>query len=121
MKTKILFFSRHRMTNEQAADLERIFPLSEVKTLDATVKNAEELLRACEGCDVLAAVLPLHMYADFFKIKPPELRVIFARSKRVPTEKNALNKDTGEYESRYAFVHDGWIEITRLDCELQKL
>ncbi len=116
--TKILFLSRHKMTEEQRSDLERIYGEITIDTLDATISSADELCACCKGFDVLAAVLPFHLYVEFFAVKPESLRVIFARSKRIPTGETVINKDSGKPESRYLFVHDGWVEICGLNCKL---
>ena len=119
--TKILFLSRHKMTAEQLHDLERIYGKITIDTLDSTISSAEELCTRCEGFDILAAVLPFHMYVEFFRVKPKNLKVIFARSRRIPTGETVINKDSGKPESRYLFEHDGWTEIHSLNCELLDL
>ena len=54
---KIFWFSRHTMTEEQLADLKRIFGEVEIVQHDGTVKDAKEVVNACleKGLLVLTA------------------------------------------------------------------
>ena len=121
MSIRALWLSRHDMTDEQKADLERIYPSCEIVKLDQTADNVQTLLEWCKGFDVLAAVLPIELLCELMKLKPDGLRVIFARSERVKTEKTVLNPATGGMDSEYLFRFDGWREIVRLDCEITNL
>lgn len=110
MKT-ILFLSRHSMTEDEKEDLTRIYCEHTIKQVDKTVESAEEIVSLCSGYDVLAAVLPISLYADLFKIKPDNLEVIFAKSKRVFCEE----------DKNYQFVFNGWMRITHLDCKMEQI
>lgn len=106
---KILFLSRHIMTEDQKEDLTRIYGEHTIEQIDKTVESAEEIISLCQDCDVLAAVLPISLYAELFRIKPDRLEVIFARSKRIYSEE----------EKSYQFVFDGWLRINRLECDIE--
>lgn len=52
--TKILWLSRHTMTEAQIADLNRIYGEIEVKTFDQSVSGWKDVVEAGADCDILA-------------------------------------------------------------------
>ena len=61
---KILWVSRHQMTEEQLDDLKRIYGEFELVKFDQTVSNVKEIIEAGKNCDILAVVLPPALLAD---------------------------------------------------------
>ena len=57
---RILWVSRHTMTQAQEADLRRIYGEVEVKQFADSVTSAKQVVELGSDCDVLAVVLPQH-------------------------------------------------------------
>lgn len=108
--TKILWFSRHELTNEQLTDLQRIYGEVQITQINKTIQNAYELQEDIQNHDVIAIVAPLHLQEQFLKIagdKP----VISCRNKRVfETDSTKVN-----------FVFDGWYRIKKIIVEIEDL
>lgn len=117
---RVLWVSRHQMTPEQRADLERIVggPVELVCWRD-TVRSAEELLPALEGVDAAAVVLPLELLARLLPLAGGR-PVIQAVSARTPTGRTVTTPD-GREEPEFAFVHQGWRQVLRLELETRPL
>ena len=109
--TKILWFSRHELTNEQLTDLQRIYGEVQITQINKTIQNAYELQGDIQSHDVIAIVAPLNLQEQFLKIagdKP----VISCRNKRVfdPIDSTKVN-----------FVFDGWFRIKKIIVEIEDL
>lgn len=95
----IKWISRHVMTNEQLADLKRVYGENIVITqLDETIKDVTTVVD--DITDVYAVVMPPEMVAQLFAItdKP----IVMAKSERVRTP------ETINGEAHFQFVHAGW-------------
>lgn len=106
--TKILWFSRHTMTDEQLAVLTAKHGDVEVHKVDKTIQSAFELSDEVENADVIAIVAPINIQAQFLKLagdKP----VIVAQTKRelVPSEDGS--------ESKVVFNFDGWKRLEKIE------
>lgn len=115
---KILWFSRHTMTNAQLSDLTEIYGSDGreviVKQVSETARTAADVLQYCEDCDVLAVVLPINLMGDLLRqTKKPVIRDI---SSRMPTGNKTSN---GEVE--YQFVHAGWELVERVEVVTRRL
>jgi len=73
---KILWVSRHQMTEEQLDDLKRIYGEFELVKFDQTVSNVKEIIEAGKNCDILAVVLPPALLADLVNPRNNEKPVI---------------------------------------------
>lgn len=119
MKT-VLWISRHEMTEAQLADLERI--MGEDVRLSPwrdTVRDVSVLAPAVEEADAVAAVLPLELMARLLRLtggKP----LLQAVSRRLPTGRTHLTPQ-GNREPEFAFVHDCWQQVLRLELETKIL
>ena len=116
----VLWVSRHRMTAPQKADLDRILG-EEVRLLPwtDTVKQAEELLPLLDQADAAAVVLPPALLCRLLQLagdKP----VLQALSARKPTGRTLTTAD-GREEPEFAFVHQGWQQILKLELETRLL
>ena len=117
---KVLWISRHEMTDAQRADLERIMegPVDLTLWRD-TVRDVSTLAPAVERADAVAAVLPLELMAGLLRLaegKP----VLQAVSERRPTGKLRATPEGGS-EPEFAFVHRCWQQLVRLELETKIL
>ena len=117
---RILWVSRHEMTPDQRADLERIMggPVELLPWRD-TVADAAELAPALARADAAAAVLPTELLAGLLALagdKP----VLLAVSGREATGR-ALTTPDGRQEAEFAYVHRGWRQLVRLELETRQL
>lgn len=118
---KILWLSRHTMTLEQRADLERIYGEVEVKTFDQTVASWKDVVAAGEDCEVLAVVLPPAILADLTNPRNNSKPVIRAIANRVATGNTVVNPATGKEEAEYRFEHAGWERVVRIEIVTERL
>ena len=121
MAKKILWLSRHTMTQAQMEDLERIYGEVEVKTYDQTVEGWHDVVEAGADCDVLAVVLPPSILADLTNPRNNTKPVIRARANRVPTGKTIVNPATGKEEAEYRFEHAGWEHVVKIEVIVEAL
>ena len=115
MKT-VLWISRHSMTPEQLADLERIMggPVR-LRPWTDTVTDIAELAVAAREADAVAAVLPPELLSGLLRLaqgKP----VLIAESGRLSTGRTTAGV-SGQPEPEYAFVHPCWRQLLRLEIE----
>lgn len=84
---KILWLSRHSATEEQVADLNRIFRGVEIVQVNKTVSNAQEVADIFNevGADEMVVVLPPNILADLLNPKlglPKPIRAVMNREIR---------------------------------------
>lgn len=117
---RVLWVSRHEMTRDQRADLERALggPVELIPWRD-TVADAAQLLPALEGTDAAAVVLPVELLAQLLPLAG-ERPVLTAASGREATGRVHTLPD-GRREPEFAFVHRGWRQILRLELETRLL
>lgn len=117
---RVLWVSRHPMTGEQRTDLERIMGGAvELLCWPDTVRDAAELAPALERADAAAVVLPLELLERLLPLargKP----VLLAASARRATGRVVTNAN-GQAEPEFAFVHQSWRQLVRLELELRPL
>ena len=118
---KVLWLSRHQMTNEQIEDLERMYGEVEVKNFDKSVRGWKDVVEAGADCDVLAVVLPPAILADLTNPRNNGKPVIRARANRVPTGNTIINPATGKEETEYRFQHVAWERVIKFDIVVEKL
>ena len=119
--TKILWLSRHTMTEAQIADLNRIYGEIEVKTFDQSVSGWKDVVEAGADCDVLAVVLPPAILADLTNPRNNTKPVIRAKANRVPTGNTIVNPATGKEETEYRFEHAGWEKVVKIEVVVEAL
>lgn len=119
--TKILWLSRHKMTEAQVTDLNRIYGEIEVKTFEKKVSDWEDVLEAGADCDVLAVVLPPAILADLTNPRNNQKPVIRAKANRVPTGNKVTNPVTGKEETEYRFEHAGWEKVVKIEVVVEAL
>ena len=112
----VLWISRHNMTPEQLADLERIMggPVC-LRLWQDTVTDIADLALVVRGADAVAAVLPPELLARLLRIadgKP----VFIAISGRFPKGQRAEGP-SGQPEPEFSFVHRCWRQLLRLEIE----
>ena len=124
---KVLWFSRHKMSDEQLKDLKRILgseleitkingtaPNVHVPFTDADSNNQPALKELVVKFDESAMVLPINLQQQILPFLPSG-RLLNAVSKRVITK----GKD-GE-EDKVKFVFDGWDAITKIEVVKERL
>lgn len=118
---KILWFSRHQMSAEQLADLERIYGTVEINQISSTINSAYDIKDAIEKNDVIAIVAPINLQAQFLQIAG-ERPVISCRNKRVLTPGYGegiqnMNINPGSFIGGIdvSFVFDGWFQIDKIE------
>lgn len=119
--TKVLWLSRHKMTSEQLADLERIYGNVEIKTFDQTVNSFKDVIAAGEDCDILAVVLPPAILMDLLNPRNNSKPVIRAVANRVPTGNMVKNPATGIEETEYRFEHKAWEQVMKFEVVTKTL
>jgi len=111
---KILWLSRHEMSQTQLADLKRIYGEVEVKKVDMTVSHATQITEAGNDCDIFAIVLPINIQEQLLRLtnKP----IISCKNNRVPT-----GNKTSTCEIEYKFEFDHWFQIHEVKIVTEKL
>lgn len=100
---KVLWFSRHKMTEPQLRALGNV----EVTQIDKSVETAYELKAEIQEHDIIAIVAPIGLQAQFLKIagdKP----VIIALNDRV-----LVPQDNGESVAQFNFIK--WERLLKID------
>lgn len=111
MGKRVLWFSRHPLSAEQLADLERVYGPVEIHQVNKTIQAASEIADDISSCDVVAIVAPLPLQQQFLQLaggKP----VIFCKNDRIvdPTD-----------GTKVTFVHAGWFQIRRIEVVFDRL
>lgn len=119
MTTKILWLSRHAMTDEQEAALRNKFPNGiEIIPHRDQVKNWKEVADLGKDCDVLAVVLPPTILGELVNPRNNSKPVIRAVSSQCAVG-TVVNPATGEEEIQYAFQFQGWQRVLRISIETE--
>lgn len=119
---KVAWISRHDMTEDQIADLRRIYGNNiVVEKHDITASSYRDVLEASKDADIIAVVLPPNILADLVNPRNNEKPVIRAISNREKTGKLVVNSATGQKEAEYRFVHGGWERIKKIEIIVEKL
>lgn len=103
-KRKVLWFSRHEMTQEQKAALGE----AEIMQVDKTINSAFELQNEIDQCDIIAIVAPINLQQQFIKLagtKP----VIMAVNDRVLVPQ----EDGTESKVEFRFVK--WERLVKIE------
>lgn len=119
--TKILWVSRHTMTQAQEADLRRIYGDVEVKQFADNIESAKQVVELGSDCDVLAVVLPPAFLADLTNSHINTKPVIRAIANRVATGKTVVNPATGKEELEMKFEHVAWERVIKVEIITEKL
>ena len=116
---RVLWISRHEMTQPQRGDLERVMggPVCLLPWRD-TVRDVAELAPVLQKADVVAAVLPPELLSGLLDAADgkPVLRAI---ARREPTGWLRTLPD-GRSEPEFAFVHDGWEQVLRIEIRTRR-
>lgn len=118
--TKILWLSRHVMTDDQLADLNRIYGKVEINHISSQVTTAQEVVELGQECDVLAVVLPMPILSDLVNPRINSKPVLRARSKRVAIGEE-LNPANNQMEQKYMFQHAGWEKVMKIEVVTELL
>ena len=105
---KVLWFSRHEMTDDQRAALGDV----DVTQVSKTINSAFELQEEVDAADIIAIVAPINIQAQFLKIsngKP----VIMAKSERI------IEKDPDGGEDKVTFKFVKWERLVKIEVETE--
>lgn len=121
MDNKVLWLSRHTMTEAQVLDLKRIYGEIEVVQHSENVANGKEVLNLISTInpDVVAVVLPPSILGEV--VNSTKLPVIRAIANRVETGKEILNPATGKMEKEFMFQHVAWERIVKIEIVTERL
>lgn len=116
---KVLWISRHEMTQEQRSDLDRITGGAELLLWKETVTDIAKLLPLLQQADAVAAVLPPELLAELLALAgdKPVLRAV---SERKATGRFRTLPD-GRREQEFVYVHGIWEQLLRMDVRSQRL
>lgn len=119
--TRILWFSRHQLTQEQRNDLQRIYGAFELIRMSGTINNISEILKTGQDneVDVYAVVLPTNLLQEL--IEKTNLPVIRSCIVRAETGNTIINSSTGLAEKEYMIAHKHWEQVIRLELITKKL
>ena len=119
-RKQVLWVSRHTMTEEQRADLERVMggPV-ELTVWSDTVENLQDLQPLVRRSDAVAAVLPAEKLAQLLEIAGGR-PVLQAKSGRMATGRWTTQPD-GRREREFVFVHCGWQQILQVRIKTRAL
>lgn len=122
---KVLWYSRHQMTDSQMDDLKRIFKVHGkkpvIKQVSESASGWKDVVEAGKDCDVLAVVLPPSMLADLTNPRNNRKPVIRAVAKRVPTGKKVINPATQQEEDEFMFQHEFWEKVEKIEVVTTRL
>lgn len=104
MEKKVLWFSRHEMTEEQKAALGDC----EITQISKTINSAYELADEIAAADIIAIVAPINIQAQFLKLSGDK-PVITAKSKRL-----LVHQDDGS-EDKVVFQFEKWERLVKIE------
>ena len=117
---RVLWISRHEMTPEQRADLERALGDSVALSVWAdTVEDLSALRPALDAADAVAAVLPVNLLAELLDLAGEKM-VLRSVSRRVDEGRFRTLPD-GRTEREFSYVHLYWEQVLRLRLETRRL
>jgi hypothetical protein len=107
---KVMWFSRHPLSPEQLADMERIYGACAITQVNRTIQSATELHEEITSHDVIAIVAPLPLQAEFLKLAGDDKHVIFCKNERIIVD-----------EAKVEFKHAGWFRIREIRTVFEAL
>ncbi len=110
--TKILWFSRHQMTEDQIKDLKRIYDDDiAINQINKTISHVSEIKEEIDNADVIAIVASIQLQQEFLQA---------AGGKPVISCKNKRIVDTDD-NTKVTFVFDGWYRIVKIEVVTEDL
>jgi len=106
--TKVLWFSRHEMTQEQKQALENKLGEIEINQVNKTIRTAYELQEEIKEADIVAIVAPVNLQQQFLKIAENR-PVITAISDRI------ITKQEDGSEDKVTFQFNRWEQIKKIE------
>jgi hypothetical protein len=108
--TKVLWFSRHKMSEEQLNDLKRIYGNKIIiNQVSKTITDAKEIEQEIKKNDVIAVVAPLHLQKQILEIAGNR-PVIFSVSDRILTKSGGVE-----------FKFKKWVKLNKIEIETEDL
>jgi len=106
---KMLWFSRHPLTDAQLSDIQDLFGPVTVNQVNRTIGSAYEISDEIKEADLVAIVAPLNLQDQFLKIAG-EKPVLICRNHRV------VNPD-----GSVQFHHGGWSRLRKVEIVIDEL
>ncbi len=116
---KLLWVSRHYMTEEQLASIKKHFGNIEIVQFEKTVKNIEEIIS--DDIDVYAVVFPTDKLSELYSKVKGKARIITPVAERIFTGNYITNPSTSFKEKEYAFRHKYWLEYKKIEIKTEIL
>jgi len=116
---KVLWVSRHNMTDHQIAELRRICSddISITQYAD-TLDSIEPLYPLIDECDIIAVVLPIQLLKDL--VAYTDKMVIMTVSERKATGRLQRLPD-GRLDPEFIVTPSSWIQIVQFELQTRKL
>ena len=118
---KVLWVSRHELSEDQLTDLRRIYGDVEIVKFQDTVESARQLVEVGKDCDVFAVVLPPALLADLTNPRTNTKPVIRSVMERKPTGRMVTNPVTGKEEAEMAMYFVAWERVIRVEIVTERL
>jgi len=111
---KVMWFSRHEMTEDQKNDLIRIFGEVEINQINKTINTGFELKEEIEASDVIAIVAPINIQEQILRVAKDK-PVITATSERI------IVKQEDGSEDKVVFKFKNWTRIKKIVVKTEVL
>lgn len=114
---KVVWFSRHPMTELQSQDLKKVLverfgidaDQTEVVQIDRTVQSVREIEGDLADAAAIAIVAPLHLQIEFLRVAG-QRPVLICRNHRIQAG-----------EGQVQFVHAGWTRLLKVEVVTEEL
>jgi len=107
---KVLWFSRHNLSDAQIDDLQQLYGLDlDITQVDRTIGTTREITEEIAAADILAIVAPLPLQEQFLKVAGNR-PVLIPRNHRVPKE-----------DGGFDFIHAGWSQLQKIEVVVKVL
>lgn len=103
-KIKVLWFSRHAMTEEQKAALGNV----DILQVNKTIQSAYELQKVIEDCDIIAVVAPIGLQEQFLRLAGDKPVITAVNDRRI-----IKNDDGTEDKVEFHFVK--WERLLKIE------
>jgi len=118
---KVLWISRHKMTDTQVEDLEYFYERVEIFQVSKTFSDVKEIIEIVKEInpDVLAVVLPDDLIEQV--LNSTNVSVIRSVNGRISTGWKEINPSNGQLEDVYTFSHVKWEKVISCNIVTQEL
>ena len=104
MSKKVLWFSRHQMSDDQRLSLGD----AEIVQVSKSITSAFELQEEIAACDIIAIVAPIHLQQQFLKLAGEKPVIMALNDRKVVPDPNG-----GEDRVEFHFVK--WERLVKIE------